>query len=79
MKGSNILLVSENGWVLPEIWDTPIFCPYMVFSGGVMTLVVVSFSMEMYYNDYNVSGGYLQVNVIAILVLANSGSFLVSP
>lgn len=27
----------------------------------------------MYYSDYNVAGGYLEVTFVTILVLANSG------
>lgn len=43
-----------------------------------MVLVGVSFSMEPYYNDpYNVARGYLEVTLVAILLLAILAGFLV--
>lgn len=36
IRGRNILIHSRKGWALPEIWDTLLFCPDVVLSGGVM-------------------------------------------
>lgn len=46
-----MLISSQKGCFFLRIWDTSLFCPYVVSFGSVMVWRGVSFSMEMYYND----------------------------
>lgn len=66
IRERHIFIGSQKGWALLETGDTPLFCP-SVPPRGVMALVGVSAWRCVTMTD--VAGGYLKVNLLAILVL----------